>query len=89
MMQHQNISRRGSIGFEALGKTYSFRGNIYSAFSKEKAKVKGAVTTYQSALDGYDYSLEMPVPYTPWARLNATGYKWSAKKASMIFQVQE
>ena len=72
--------RRGSIGFEALGKSYTFRGNVYSAFSKEKSKIKGAVTTYQSALDGYDYSLEMPVPYTPWARLNATGYKWTAKK---------
>ena len=72
--------RRASLGLEAIGKAFTARANIYSALSKEKKKVSGSVTTYQSALDGYDVSLDMPVPYTPWARLQATGYKFSALK---------
>ena len=72
--------RRGSLGLEAIGKTFTARANFYSAFSKEKKKTKGSVTTYQSALDGYDMSVDMPVPYTPWMRLQATSYKWSALK---------
>ena len=72
--------RRGSVGVEAIGKTFTARANIYSAFSKEKKKTKGSVTTYESALDGYDVSVDAPVPYTPWMRVQATGYKWSALK---------
>lgn len=72
--------RRGSIGVEAIGVTMTARANVYSAFTKEKKKVKGAVTTYQSALDGYDFSLDMPMPYMPWMRVQATGYQWSALK---------
>lgn len=72
--------RRASLGLEAIGKRYSLRANIYSALSNEKKKVSGAVTTYQSALDGYDFSLDMPMPYLPWMRLQATGYKWEALK---------
>ena len=72
--------RRGSVGAEAIGKTFTARANIYSAFSKEKKKVKGSITTYQSALDGYDFSVDAPMPYMPWMRVQATGYQWSAKK---------
>ena len=72
--------RRGSLGIEAIGKSFTSRANVYSAFTKEKKKTKGAVTTYQSALDGYDVSLDAPVPYVPWMRVHATGYKWTALK---------
>ena len=72
--------RRGSLGLEAMGKTFTARANIYSAFSDEKSITEGSVTTYQTALDGYDVSLDMPVPYTPWVRFQATSYKWSAVK---------
>lgn len=72
--------RRGSLGLEAIGKSYTARANVYSAFTDEKKKTKGAVTTYQSALDGYDVSLDAPVPYMPWMRVQATGYKWTALK---------
>ena len=72
--------RRGSVGLEAMGKTFTARANIYSAFSDEKSITEGSVTTYQTALDGYDVSLDMPVPYTPWVRFQATSYKWSAVK---------
>ena len=72
--------RRGSVGFEAIGKTMTARANIYSALSDEKKKVKGSVTTYQSALDGYDISLDAPVPYMPWMRAQATSYKFSSLK---------
>lgn len=72
--------RRASIGLEAMGKTYTIRANIYEALSNEKKKVSGAVTTYQTALDGYDFSIDTPMPYLPWMRLSATGYKWSALK---------
>ena len=72
--------RRGSLGLEAMGKTFTARANIYSAFSDEKSVTEGSVTTYQTALDGYDFSLDMPVPYTPWMRFQATSYKWSAVK---------
>ena len=72
--------RRGSLGLEAIGKSYTARANVYSAFTDEKKKTEGAVTTYQSALDGYDASLDAPVPYMPWMRIQATGYKWTALK---------
>ena len=72
--------RRGSVGLEAMGKTFTARANVYSAFSKEKKKTEGAVTTYQSALDGYDVSLDTPVPYAPWVRFHATSYNYSALK---------
>ena len=72
--------RRASLGVEAIGQTYSLRANYYSALSNEEKQTEGSVTTYQTALDGYDASLDMPVPYTPWMRLQATGYKWSALK---------
>ena len=72
--------RRASVGFEAIGKTMTARANVYSALSDEKKKVKGSVTTYQSALDGYDISLDAPVPYMAWMRVQATGYKYTALK---------
>lgn len=71
---------RASVGLEAMGKTFTFRGNYYSALSGEKKKTKGAITTYQEALDGYDVSVDTPVPYVPWMRARATGYNFSAKK---------
>ena len=72
--------RRASLGLEAIGQVFTARANIYSALSKKKSQTEGSVTTYQTALDGYDASLDMPVPYTPWMRLQATSYKWSALK---------
>ncbi len=72
--------QRTSIGLEAIGKTFTARANIYSAVSDEKSQTDGAVTTYQSVLDGYDVSLDMPVPYTPWARFQATSYRYDALK---------
>ena len=72
--------QRTSVGLEAIGKTFTARANIYSAVSDEKSQTEGAVTTYQSVLDGYDISLDMPVPYTPWARFQATSYSYDALK---------
>lgn len=72
--------RRSSVGLEAMGKTFTARANIYSAISDEKSITEGSVTTYETALDGYDVSLDMPVPYTPWMRFHATSYEWSAVK---------
>ena len=70
--------RRASVGVEAIGKTMTARANVYSALSNEKKKVEGSVTTYQSALDGYDFSLDAPMPYMPWMRIQATSYKFSS-----------
>ena len=72
--------RRASVGVEAIGKTMTARANIYSALTNEKKKVKGSVTTYQTALDGYDLAIDAPVPYMPWMRVQATSYKFSSLK---------
>lgn len=69
--------RRLGIGLEAFSPYATYRLNHYNATSGEKtvSDISGIRTTEQ-ALDGWDYSIELPVPYVPWARLTATGFSW-------------
>jgi len=70
---------RVGLGLEAIGEYMTVRTNYYDARSDWKTvSVVSGVTTQEKALDGYDLELEAPVPYVPWARLSAKGYKWDA-----------
>ena len=64
--------RRASIGVEALTSMLEARANHYSA--------RSGVRTYkginESALDGYDYSLKVILPYTYSSNLYVKRSKW-------------
>jgi hypothetical protein len=64
--------RRASIGVEALTSMLEARANHYGA--------RSGVITYQgineSALDGYDYSLKVILPYTYSSNLYVKRSKW-------------
>ena len=45
----------------------------------DESQTDGAVTTYQSVLDGYDISLDMPVP-SHHSAFQATSYRYDALK---------
>lgn len=70
--------RRG-LGVEAIGEYITVRSNYYDAFSGWKtASTVNGVSTQEKALDGWDFELEAPVPYVPWARISAKRFEWDA-----------
>lgn len=76
MTRAQSHQRIG-VGVEAIGQYVTLRSNLYNAFSGTKTlSTSGGVATTERALDGIDYELETPVPYTPWLRFSATGFRW-------------
>ncbi len=71
--------QRFGMGAEAIGQYVTVRSNYYNAFSGWKTvSVVNGVTTSEKALDGFDYELELPVPYLPWMRVSATGFHWKS-----------
>jgi len=75
----KNNHQRLGLGAEAIGQYLSLRTNYYSAISgiRTISEVNG-VTTTEKALDGYDYEIDTPVPYAPWMRFSANGFRWKA-----------
>ena len=65
---------RIGLGAEFIGGYLDLRANWYNGISGWK--VKDGME--ERALDGYDFSLEGPVPYMPWMRLNVGYYHWDA-----------
>ena len=63
---------RMSVGGEVLTSVGELRVNSYTALSDTKA-VNGAEET---ALDGMDMELALPLPYLPNTRIHAKSFKW-------------
>lgn len=71
--------QRVGLGAEAIGQYMTLRANYYDAISDEKTvSTSGGVTTTEKALDGHDFEIDAPLPYLPWLRVAATGYRWKS-----------
>lgn len=77
----QYTHKRIGFGGELFNTYLTFRANYYNAFSG-KRQITSSVT--QQALDGYDGSIETPVPFIPWIRFKAEGYHWDAINADNV-----
>ena len=66
---------RMSVGGEALTSVADFRVNSYTALSDTKT-VNGAEET---ALDGMDMEMALPLPYLPNTRIHAKRFKWEGE----------
>ena len=66
---------RVSVGGEVLTSVGDFRVNSYSALSDTET-VNGAEET---ALDGMDMELAVPLPYLPNTRVHAKSFKWDGE----------
>lgn len=75
------LHRRLGIGGELFTSYLTFRANYYDALSGQK---KVGANTYERALDGFDASIETPVPYFSWMRFTAQGYHWQGVQASNV-----
>ena len=78
----QDSHRRIGLGLEAIGRYVTLRSNYYDGQSGVRTvSTAGGSSTTEKALDGVDYELETPVPYAPWLRFSAAGFRWSAATA--------
>ena len=66
---------RMSVGGEVLTSVADFRVNSYTALSDTKT-VNGAEET---ALDGMDMEMALPLPYLPNTRIHAKRFKWEGE----------
>lgn len=81
-MTRQDSHRRAGLGLEAIGRYVTLRTNYYNGLSSVRTvSTAGGSSTTEKALDGVDYELETPVPYAPWLRFSASGFRWSAATA--------
>jgi adhesin/invasin len=75
----QDSHRRAGLGLEAIGRYITLRTNYYDGLSGVRTvSSSGGSSTTEKALDGVDYELDTPVPYAPWLRFSATGFRWNA-----------
>ncbi len=66
--------QRWGLGLEAIGPLITGRANYYDAVSGWKtAELSATRLIEERAVDGFDFELEAPLPYMPWARA-AVGY---------------
>ena len=73
---------RMSVGAEMLTSVGDFRVNNYSALSNTE-RVDGRLET---ALDGMDYELAMPLPYLPSTRVHLKSFKWDGENGQTDFE---
>ncbi|MBO6675920.1 MAG: inverse autotransporter beta domain-containing protein [Rhizobiales bacterium] len=68
---------RLGIGGELFGPHLTARANYYQGLTGWQT-VSATTTTRveQKVVDGFDGSLEAPLPHLPWARLSLGGYYW-------------
>ncbi|SMN16406.1 Adhesin-like protein [uncultured Candidatus Thioglobus sp.] len=71
---------RTGLGLEALSPDTTLRANYYNSISGVKtiSDIAGIKTT-QEALDGYDVSVEIPIPNAPWVSINAKHFDYDNK----------
>lgn len=77
----QYTHKRVGLGGELFNPYLTFRANYYNAYSGKRQITTSA---NEQALDGYDGSIEAPIPYVSWIRLKAEGYHWDAVSASDV-----
>lgn len=71
---------RWGAGAELFGPHLTGRFNLYEAFSGTKTiSVTPTKRLEERAMDGYDFDLEAPLPYMPWARLSTIYYNWDSE----------
>ncbi len=76
---------RYGLGLEALGQYTDLRFNLYDAQSGEKIiSTVGGVSNAEQALDGWDFGIEAPLPYLPWARISFSTFEWDRSTARNI-----
>lgn len=81
-MTRQDSHRRVGLGLEAIGRYVTLRTNYYDGQSGVRTvSTAGGSSTTEKALDGVDYEIETPVPYAPWLRFSAAGFRWNAATA--------
>jgi hypothetical protein len=66
--------QRWGLGLEAIGPLITGRANYYDAMTGWRtASLTATQLVEERAVDGFDFELEAPLPYMPWARA-AVGY---------------
>lgn len=79
---------RWGLSGEAIGSHLTARANYYDAMSGWQQVSRTVTTTdttetvnivEERALDGFDLSLEGPLPYLPWARVSVGYFNWDRK----------
>lgn len=70
--------QRVGLGAEIIGGYLDLRANWYNGISDWKLN-DGKL---EKALDGFDVSVEGPLPYMPWARVNLGYYYWDALRGA-------
>lgn len=73
--------KRFGLGVEAFTPYVTFRANFYDALTGRHFISNN---TYERALNGFDASIETPVPYVSWMRFTARGYHWEGVDASNV-----
>ncbi len=69
--KHQRLG----AGLETMYRQFTFRANYYRPTTgKRCVKRDDGIRWTEEALEGYDWELESPLPYLPWARLAFSGY---------------
>lgn len=75
----KNNHQRIGLGFEAFNPYTTARANYYHALSDLKSTASSnGVNQLEKAQDGWDLSLEAPIPYVPWANINYKHYEWKS-----------
>ena len=75
----QEGNKRISLGAEVKSSTFELNANYYLGLLDDDKENAGAT---ERVLDGHDINLAGQVPYTPWAKLVYTNYKWKKEKNS-------
>jgi len=73
---------RMSIGGEVLTSVGDFRINHYTALSDTEL----TDGTQETALDGMDMELAVPLPYLPSTRVHAKSFKWEGEEGAADFE---
>lgn len=73
--------KRLGLGAEVFTPYITFRANYYDALT---GRLYVGNNTYERALNGYDVSIETPVPYFSWMRFTAQGYHWEGVQTSNV-----
>lgn len=77
------LHKRVGLGGEFFTPYVTLRANYYDAISGNRltSRVNNA---YERALDGFDASIETPVPHVSWMRLVAQGYHWEGVNTTNV-----
>jgi adhesin/invasin len=78
--------QRASVGIEAITSVGALRANQYYALSSSQM---GLNNQLESALDGNDIELGVPLPYLPWANFYLRSFEWKGEDGASDLQGDE